>query len=165
MSAEQESYVVAAIVCPHCGAELQAAANFCWLCGAKQVQPIPAAGPMPQGTAAGDQRTALLVAVAAVVAIGIGVLLTRNTNLLLLYGIAVVPTLIIVVLGSGSARKQGRPWSTGKTVAVAATTAATSVASALVMVLIVLAVSVLVVVAIFIALFVACIAALSGGHP
>jgi peptidoglycan/LPS O-acetylase OafA/YrhL len=150
--------------CSACGAEVPPGAHYCWLCGAKQVEILATA--VPDEPPALDPRQRLLVwlAVVVVAVIGFGVLQSQDPVIAAMYLIAVVPTLLVVLFGTGLARARGQPWSPGKTVAVAATTAATTVLTAVVIAIITAAVAVLVVVAAVIALFAACLQAAGGGH-
>jgi len=163
MSTEGEILPEAAPTCPQCGAETPPGANFCWLCGAKQVlaSSTPAkatARPLPPVL-----QLLVWLAVVVVAVLGYGVVQARDPGIAVLYLTAVLPTLLIVLVGSAAARWRGQPWSPGKTAAIAATTAATTVASALAVALIAAVVMALMLVAAVIALLTACFAA-AGGH-
>ena len=156
--------------CAECGAQRHPEGRFCWLCGAvlpemaapaKEV--IVIAEEVPTGLASGQQRLLIWLAVILVAIIGFGALASQDWTIAILYGIAVVPTLLIVLVGTTSARSRGTPWTPGKTVAVAATTAAGTVLTTVIVVVVVLAVAVLVLFAMIIAMFEQCVQALGGG--
>jgi hypothetical protein len=98
-----------------------------------------------------------------VAVVGFGVAAAQDWSIAILYAVAVVPTLLIVLLGTTRARAKGTPWTPGKTAAVAATTAAGTVLTTVIVVVVVLAVAVLVAFAMLIALFEQCVQALGGG--
>jgi hypothetical protein len=103
----------------------------------------------------------LLVIVVAVV--GFGVLASKDWLIAALYAVAVVPTLLVVLLGTTLARSQGTEWTPGKTAAVAVTTAVGTVLTTVIVVVVALAVAVLVLFAMVIAMFEQCLQALGGG--
>ena len=164
MSTEAEIVAEVVLACPHCNAQIVPNANFCWLCGAKYVAASPAYAATKGKTPESGQRGIVWLAVGLVAVIGFGVLMFQDSLLAMLYLAGVVPTLLVVLIGTSAARRRGQPWSSGKTAAVAVTTATTSVASTIGILLMVIAVSVLVMVAMVIALFAMCMAALGGGH-
>jgi hypothetical protein len=149
--------------CTACSAEVPAGANYCWLCGAKLEEALPAIV-LEEGSALEPrQRLLAWLAVVVVVVIGFGVLQARDPVIAGTYLIAVVPTLLVVLFGTGFARARGQPWSPGKTVAVAATTAATTIFVVAAIAAVVAAVAVLVFIALIIALLSACAQAAGGG--
>ena len=156
--------------CPQCGAELVSRANYCWLCGAKRADSLPrervvvseVVNPPPTTT---TESSSLWVAVAVMTAVGWGAISSNSMGLITLFLIGAVPALIVVLLGSRSARQRGQPWSAGKAATVAATTAATSIASAVGIAMLITAISALLMLAAVIALFLTCVAAAGGNHP
>lgn len=156
--------------CAECGADRHPRGRFCWLCGtvlaemaAPAKEEVVIAEVVPTGLAPGQQRLLIWLAVILVAIVGFGALASRDWTIAILYGVAVVPTLLIVLVGTTSARARGAPWTPGKTVAVAATTAAGTVLTTAIVVIVVLAVAVLVLFAMIIAMFEQCVQALGGG--
>ena len=156
--------------CAECGAQRHPEGRFCWLCGgalpeitapAKEATVIAEDG--PGRLSSGQQRLLIWMAVILVAIVGFGVLASRDWTIAILYAVAVVPTLLVVLVGTTSARARGTPWSPGKTAAVAATTAAGTVLTTVAVVIVVLAVAVLVLFALIIAMFQQCLEALGGG--
>jgi hypothetical protein len=101
--------------------------------------------------------------VIVVALVGFGVAASKDWLVAILYSVAVVPTLLVVLLGTTLARSKGAPWTPGKTAAVVATTAAGTVLTTVIVVVVLLAVAVLMVFAMFIALFEQCVQMLDGG--
>src|SRR5262245_30227514 len=130
--------------CGDCGAELPPGANYCWLCGAKQEVILATAVTEEPPKDERAQRWLLWLAVAVVAVVGFGVLRAQDPVIAVMYLAAVVPTILVVLVGSMSARARGQPWTLGKTAAVAATTAGTTILTAVVIALIATAVAVLV---------------------
>ena len=95
--------------------------------------------------------------------IGFGLLASQDWIWATLFAVAVVPTLLVVLIGTTSARSMGQPWTPAKTAGVAVATAATTVVSTIAIVIVVAAVAVLVLFAAIIALFEQCLRALGGG--
>src|SRR5262245_790384 len=116
MSTEGEILAEAVPSCPQCGAETPPGANYCWLCGSKQVlaEPTPAKAhatrPFPPG-----QRLLVWLAVIVVAVLGYGVVRARDPGIAALYLIAVLPTLLVVLIGRAAARWRGQPWSPSRT--------------------------------------------------
>jgi hypothetical protein len=108
-------------------------------------------------------RLAIWLGVIVVMIVGFGVLASQDGLWAALFLIAVVPTMLVVLMGTTSARQRGQPWTPAKTAAVAVTTAATTVASTILIAIVVAAVAVLVLFAAVIALFQQCLNALGGG--
>lgn len=147
--------------CFECGAVLREADAHCWMCSAEQ--PVmgkllpPTVVPPPANP--WSRPLMIWLAVIVVLLIGYGVLYAGEPVLATLYAIVVVPTLLIVMLGSATARAVGRPWGTGTKVGVAVTTFASTVAIAAIALL----VAVLIAIATVIALFQECFRLLGGG--
>jgi len=159
------------VACPACGAAGPPQGRFCWLCGAelaplapaKEQKPADAAGPARLSPA--QQRLAIWLVVILVAMLGLGVAVAQDRWVAVLYVVAVVPTLLVVLLGTTSARAGGLPWSPGKTAAVAVSTAVGTVLTTIAVVIVTLAIVVLVVLATVIALIQQCFEALGGASP
>jgi hypothetical protein len=162
--------------CPECGATRQPAARYCWLCGGvlpEIVAPPPVAGKeivaaqlakdSSNGLSPGQQRALVWLAVILVALLGFGVSVAADLTIGILYAVAVVPTLLVVLIGTTSARAKGQPWTPAKTVTVAATTAAGTVLTTIAVTVVALAVMVLVIFAAAIAMIAQCFQALGGG--
>jgi hypothetical protein len=156
--------------CAECGAERHPEGRFCWLCGAvladivlPQKEEVIVAEVVPASLSAGQQRLLIWLAVVLVAIVGFGALASQDWIIASLFAVVVVPTMLVVLLGTTSARVRGTPWTPGKTVAVAATTAASTVLTTVIVVIVVLAVAVLVLFAMIIALFEQCLQMLGGG--
>ncbi len=152
--------------CSQCGAERQVAARYCWMCGAAQdsmEQAAPAAIVAEMPTGERNQRVAIWIGVVVVAIIGFGLLAAQDWIWATHFAIAVVPTLLVVLIGTTSARSRGQPWTPVKTTTVAVATAATTVVSTIAIVIIAAAAAVLVLLAAMIALFEQCLRALGGG--
>lgn len=156
--------------CPQCGAQRHPEGRFCWLCGgvlpeiaASVTKKDAPAEAVPSTLSATQQRLMIWMAVILVAIVGFGVLASKDWTLAILFAIAVVPTLLVVLVGTTSARARGTPWTPGKTAAVAATTAASTVLTTVIVVIVVLAVAVLVLFAMIIAMFQQCLEMLGGG--
>ena len=152
--------------CFECGAMLAAAEKSCWMCGAEQplmgklIEPPqgspPAAAPAnPWLIQAGIWLAIILVAL-----VGYGVLRSSDSILAILFAVAVVPSLVIVLLGSSISRAAGKPWKAGTKIGVAAGTFLTTV----IVLIVAAAVAVLVLFAMFIAMIEQCFRMLGGGH-
>lgn len=126
-------------------------------------EPLPAAivAEFPPGQQ--SQRIAIWIGLLVAAVIGFGLLASQDWFWAVLFAITVVPTLIVVFLGSTSARSRGQPWSPGKTATVAVATAATTVLTTIAVVVVAAAVAVLVLLAAIIAMFEQCLSALGGG--
>jgi hypothetical protein len=140
------------------------------MCGAAQpvaephvVQALPAAivAEMPPGER--GQRIAIWIGVVVAAILGFGLLASQDWVWATLFAVAVVPTLLVVLIGTTSARSRGQPWTPAKTAGVAVATAATTVASTIAIAIVAAAVAVLVLFALMIALFEQCLSALGGG--
>jgi hypothetical protein len=152
--------------CFECGAMLAASEKSCWMCGAEQ----PLMGKLiepPQGTEVAAPPTnpwliqaGIWLAIILVAVVGYGVLRSSDSILATLFAAAVIPTLIVVLLGSSISRAAGKPWTPGTKVGVAAGTFLTTIVVALVAA----AVAVLVLFAMFIAMIEQCFRMLGGGH-
>lgn len=94
--------------------------------------------------------------------LGLGVAAAQDGWVAALYVVAVIPTLLVVLIGTSSARASGQPWSPGKTAAVAVTTAAGTILTTIAVTIVTLAIVVLVVLATVIALIQQCFEALGG---
>ena len=156
--------------CVECGAQRHPEGRFCWLCGCvlpEMAAPVKektvVAEAAPASLSAGQQRLLIWMAVILVAIVGFGVLASKDWTIAILFAVAVVPTLLIVLVGTTSARARGTPWTPTKTVAVAATTAASTVLTTVIVVIVVLAVAVLVLFAMIIAMFEQCLQMLGGG--
>lgn len=162
MSVEADLPIIATLLCPHCGAEVQPEAVHCWLCGARQIEPAPGKPAATSAPSVRDQSRSLVVAIVVVAALGVGVVQSGDSLIIALFLIAVVPSLLVVMIGSTVARLHGRPWTGRKKVVVAATTAASAIASAALVAILLVVMAVLTAVSLVIALFAACIQALGG---
>ena len=151
------------VTCPACGAIGPPQGRFCWLCGAelallapaKEHKPADAAGAARLSPA--QQRLAIWLVVILVAILGLGVAAAQDR-----WVAAVIPTLLVVLIGTSSARASGQPWSPGKTAAVAVTTAAGTILTTIAVTIVTLAIVVLVVLATVIALIQQCFEALGG---
>jgi hypothetical protein len=159
--------------CPSCGASRRADARYCWLCGA-ELPSLAATKPAKEAKddivlaeavelSATDQRLLVWLAVIVVALIGFGVAYAQDSFVALLYAVAVVPTLLVILIGTTRARASGAPWSPAKTTTVAITTALGTLLTTIAVVVVTLAVMVLVLLAMAIALIQQCFAALGGG--
>jgi hypothetical protein len=144
--------------------------RYCWLCRAvlpEILSPakneIIVAEVVGSRLSAGQQRLLIWLAVFVVAVVGFGVAAAQDWIIAILYAVAVVPTLLVVLLGTTMARAQGTAWTPGKTAAVAVTTAVGTVLTTVLVVVVALAVAVLVIFAMIIALFEQCLQALGGG--
>jgi hypothetical protein len=115
------------------------------------------------GISPGHQRLLVWLAVIVVAIVGFGVAASQDWVVAALYVVAVVPTLLVVLVGTSSARARGQPWSPAKTTAVAASTAAGTVLTTIAVVIVTLAVIVPVLFAMVIAMVQQCFQALGGG--
>jgi len=152
--------------CGQCGAQRRVEARYCWLCGTAQpplepTHPAPIVAELVRSDS--SQRLAIWLGVVVAAIVGFGVLASQDWLWAAIFLIAVVPTLLVVLVGTTSARQRGQPWTPAKTAAVAVTTAATTVASTIAIVIVVAAVAVLVLFAAVIAMFQQCLNALGGG--
>ncbi len=152
--------------CYQCGAPRHARAKYCWMCGAgqpavDQAPPVAIVAEMPPGES--GQRIAIWIGVVVAAVIGFGLLASQDWIWATLFAVAVVPTLLVVLIGTTSARSRGQPWTPAKTTTVAVATAATTVVSTIAIVIVAAAVAVLVLFAAMIALFEQCLKALGGG--
>ena len=152
--------------CFECGAVLTAAEKSCWMCGAEQ----PLVGKLieqPKGNLSAAAapnpwlvQSGIWLAMIVVALVGYGVLRSSDSILAILFAAAVVPSLIIVLLGSAIFRAVGKPWSAGTKVGVAAGTFVTTI----LMMIVAAAVAVLVIFAMFIAMLEECFRMLGGGQ-
>ncbi len=110
-----------------------------------------------------QQRLLTWLAVVVVAVLGFGVAVSQDWIVATIYAVIVLPTLLVVLIGSTAARTRGQPWTPGKTAAVATTTLAGTVLTTVIVVVVTLAVLVLVIFAMFIALIQQCFEALGGG--
>lgn len=160
---------VVADACAKCGAVLPAGARFCWLCGEKHVAAAAAAGqPVPAKPASSaphssDQRLVVWLVIVVAAVVGYGVLIAQDATLAAFYLLAVVPALIVVFVGSMTARQRGEPWTPAKTATVAVSTAAGTVMTVLTVIVVAAAIAAVTAVASIIALFAVCAALLAGG--
>lgn len=115
------------------------------------------------GLSPAHQRLLTWLVVIVVAVLGFGVAASQDWFVAVLYVAAVVPTLLVVLIGTTSARARGQPWTPGKTAAVAASTAAGTVLTTIAVVVVTLAIMVLVLFAMVIALVQQCFQALGGG--
>lgn len=114
------------------------------------------------GMSPAQQRLLTWLAVFVVALLGFGVAASQDWIIATIYAVIVLPTLLVVLIGSSSARASGQPWTPGKTAAVATTTLAGTILTTIIVVVVTLAVLVLVVFAMFIALVQQCFEALGG---
>jgi hypothetical protein len=150
--------------------------RFCWLCGGELPALVAPSQEIVEikdqddvivaeavGLSPGHQRLLTWLAVSVVAVLGFGVAASQDWFVAVLYVAAVVPTLLVVLIGTTSARARGQPWSPGKTAAVATTTLAGTVLTTVIVVIVTLAIMVLVLFAMVIALIQQCFQALGGG--
>jgi hypothetical protein len=106
-------------ICAHCGAQRQAGALHCWLCGGLQPEPVapPVIVPQASKDSTGPPRDvnpwvahgSIWAAIAAVLAVGYGVALQRPV-LGVVYAVLVVPAFVVSLTLSAAARLSGKPW-------------------------------------------------------
>src|SRR5262245_29844967 len=110
--------------CQQCGAQRQAGAKFCWLCGAPQpASPAPRTTETPLMAEVVAEPTdrprdvnpwvlhsSIWAALAAVLALGYGLLYANEPILATIFAVAVVPAFLLTVLLSALGRAAGKPW-------------------------------------------------------